>query len=100
MIPLDGGPDTLRAVYGAEQKNGKLKAVAGDGLVIFVEWDKDGNLESKSIHQYGSSTQNEHSHHYDDQMLLFADKKMKDTNFDTNELDMHTENKMMVPLEP
>jgi len=25
---------------------------------------------------------------------------MKDTNFDSNELDMHTENKMMVPLEP
>ena len=100
MIPLDGGPDTLRAVYGTEQKNGKLKAVAGDGLVIFVEWDKDGNLESKSIHQYGSSTQNEHSNHYDDQMLLFADKKMKDTYFDSNELYMHTENKMMIPLEP
>ena len=33
-LPIQGGPDTLRAVYGRRQDDGSLKAVAGDGLVI------------------------------------------------------------------
>ena len=40
-IPVQGGPDVLRAIYGLEQEDGDLKAVGGDGLYIHVSWDKD-----------------------------------------------------------
>ena len=55
-LPIQGGPDTLRAVYGRPQDDGTLKAVAGDGLVVSLAWDSLGNQESQSIHQYGSAT--------------------------------------------
>jgi penicillin amidase/acyl-homoserine-lactone acylase len=82
MIPIQGGPDVLRAVYAPRSDDGILKAVAGDGLYIYVVWDKDKKQISESIHQYGSATIDRNSKHYDDQMQLFADEKLKDTFFD------------------
>ena len=79
-LPLNGGPDINHAVYGIPQKNGTLKGIAGDCYIIYAEWDKNGNVSSKSIHQYGS-TQNEESIHYSDQAFLFSEKKMKDVYF-------------------
>ena len=96
-VPVQGGPDTLRAIYGKVQENGQLRAVAGDGLVVLVEWDANGVLTSKSIHQYGSATQDETSIHYDDQMMLYAKERMKETFFDTVELEKHTETKITIP---
>ena len=96
-VPVQGGPDTLRAIYGKVQENGQLKAVAGDGLVVLVEWDANGVLTSKSIHQYGSATQDETSVHFDDQMMLYANEQMKETFFDTVELEKHTETKITIP---
>ena len=96
-IPIQGGPDTLRAIYGETQKNGTLKAVAGDGLVVFVEWDKDGTLKSQSIHQYGSATQNIKSQHFNDQVEIFAKESLKETYFETELLEAHTEKKYSVP---
>ena len=58
-----------------------MKAVAGDGLYIYVEWDSKGSLKSESIHQYGSATQNEASPHYNDQMNLYVEEEMKNTFF-------------------
>ena len=96
-VPVQGGPDTLRAIYGRVQENGQLRAVAGDGLVVLVEWDANGVLTSKSIHQYGSATQDETSIHFDDQMMLYAKERMKETFFDTVELEKHTETKITIP---
>ena len=96
-VPVQGGPDTLRAIYGRVQENGQLRAVAGDGLVVLVEWDANGVLTSKSIHQYGSATQDETSVHFDDQMMLYANEQMKETFFDTVELEKHTETKITIP---
>ena len=96
-VPVQGGPDTLRAIYGKVQENGQLRAVAGDGLVVLVEWDANGVLTSKSIHQYGSATQDETSVHFDDQMMLYANEQMKETFFDTVELEKHTETKITIP---
>ena len=42
-----------------------------------VEWDKDGNVSAESIHQYGTATLNEDSHHYNDQAILFSSMEMK-----------------------
>jgi len=97
-LPIQGGPDTLRAVYGRPQDDGILKAVAGDGLVVSLSWDSDGNQESQSIHQYGSATQDSSSKHYDDQVQLFVDEKMKPTFFDKLELEKNTESVITVPF--
>ena len=97
-LPIQGGPDTLRAVYGRPQDDGTLKAVAGDGLVVSLSWDSDGNQESQSIHQYGSATQDSSSKHYDNQVQLFVDEKMKPTFFDKLELKKNTESVITVPF--
>ena len=96
-VPVQGGPDTLRAIYGRVQENGQLRAVAGDGLVVLVEWDRDGVLKSKSIHQYRSSTQDKTSVHFDDQIMLYANERMKETFFNTVELEKHSETKITIP---
>ena len=67
ILPLSGGPDILRAIYGTKTKKGLLKAVAGDAYMALIQWDKDGNIKSETIHQFGSATNNKKSSHYSDQ---------------------------------
>ena len=81
MLPVQGGPDVLRAIYSPRSEDGILKAVAGDGLYIYVNWDKLGQQSSTSVHQFGASTSVEESPHYDDQMELFVNEKLKETFF-------------------
>ena len=88
-LPIDGGPDTFRAVYGTPQKDGRLKAVAGDTFIMFVSWDKDGKLSSESIHQFGSATLDARSSHYADQTPLFAAMKTKPVLFTEDQLRGH-----------
>ena len=85
-MPIDGGPDTYRAVYGVPQKDGTLKAVDGDTFIMFVTWDKNGALSSDSIHQFGSATLDEHSAHYADQTPLFVAMKPKPVLFTQSQL--------------
>jgi hypothetical protein len=61
------------------------------------EGDANGVLKSKSIHQYGSATQDETSAHFDDQMMLYAKEQMKETFFNTVELEKHSETKITIP---
>ena len=88
-LPIDGGPDTVRAVYGEAQADGALKAVAGDTLIMFVSWDKSGVLTSRSIHQFGSATLDSHSPHYADQTAMFATMKTKSVLFTEAQLSGH-----------
>lgn len=78
--PLDGGPDTLRAIYfdvdGLEE-NGTLNAFAGDTHIMVADWAPDGTLLAQSVHQYGAATIDESSPHYDDQVELFATHQFK-----------------------
>ena len=76
-IPVDGGPDTFRALYGSPEPDGRLKGVNGDSYFMFIDWDKAGKLTSTSIHQFGSATQDATSPHYADQSPLFAAHKTK-----------------------
>ena len=79
-LPLRGGPDTLRAIYGQHDKfveNKGLKAVAGDTHIMIADWDPDGNLILDSIHQFGAATLDETSPHYADQAPLFAQETYK-----------------------
>ncbi len=88
-LPIDGGPDTFRAVYGEPMKDGRLKAVAGDTLILFVTWDRAGHLTSQSIHQFGAATSRPGSPHYADQTPLFAAERTKPVWFTEAELAGH-----------
>lgn len=88
-LPIDGGPDIFRAVYGRPDADGRLKALAGDTFVMFVTWDRDGRLSSKSIHQFGSATLDAASPHYADQTPLFAKMQTKPVLFTEEQLAGH-----------
>ena len=88
-LPIDGGPDIFRAVYGRPDPDGRLRALAGDTFVMFVSWDKAGRLSSRSIHQFGSATLDETSPHYADQTPLFVAMKTKPVLFTEEQLKGH-----------
>ena len=44
---------------------------------MFMDWDRQGRLTARSIHQFGSATQDVASPHYADQSPLFAEHQTK-----------------------
>ena len=56
-LAISGGTDILRAVYGKEMdEKGQIEYIAGDGVMMFFSWNKNGLVSSEAIHQYGSAT--------------------------------------------
>jgi penicillin amidase/acyl-homoserine-lactone acylase len=90
-LPIGGGPDILHATYGALQEDGRLKITDGDSYVLMVIWDKDGNVSSKSVHQFGSATLHPESPHYADQAAFMANRKLKPVWFDEADIRQHLE---------
>jgi penicillin amidase/acyl-homoserine-lactone acylase len=90
-LAIDGAPDVYRAVYGRPDPDGRLHALAGDTYVMFVTWDKQGHLSSRSIHQFGSATLDETSPHYADQTPLFVAMKTKPVLFTEAQLKGHVQ---------
>ena len=96
-LAIDGGPDIYRAVYGRPDPDGRLRALAGDTFVMFVEWDEAGHLSSRSIHQFGSATLDEASPHYADQTPLFVEMKTKPVWFTEAQLKGHIDKNYRPP---
>lgn len=94
--PLEGGPDTLRAVYSGE-RDGEYRATAGDGLTYFVRWDREGKMHSQGIHQYGASRV-PRDPHYADQAPLFARGELRETSYHPEELKANTFKTTRLPL--
>ena len=90
-LPIDGGPDVYRAVYGDPQPDGTLKAVAGDTLIIFVTWDKNGKVSAEDISPFGATESHPQSPHYNDQTRMFVAMKTKPVWFTDAELKGHIE---------
>lgn len=91
-LPANGGPDVLRALEDFEiNEDGTFEPVGGDTLIYFVEWDRDGNVSSESVHQYGSATLDESSPHYDDQVETFLADKTTPVYFEETDLREHLE---------
>jgi penicillin amidase/acyl-homoserine-lactone acylase len=88
-LAIDGGPDIYRAVYGLREPDETLTAEGGDTFIMFVTWDKNGQLSSQSIHQFGSATLDASSPHYADQTPLFVAMKTKPVLFTEDELKGH-----------
>ena len=76
-LPLGGGPDVLRAIYGLPEKDGRLKAVAGDGLVVYTAWDRNGKQSGSMVHNFGAASTRPKSPHYDDQAPLYAAEQFR-----------------------
>lgn len=77
-LPLDGGPDTIRAIYAdGDVEQGGIPAIAGDSYYMYVDWPPEGPAKISTIHQYGAATLDETSPHYADQAILFSKKKFK-----------------------
>jgi penicillin amidase/acyl-homoserine-lactone acylase len=90
-LGLGGAPDVLRAVYAQPASDGRLAGVAGDSYVMIVEWDRDGRVRARSIHQYGSATRDASSRHYADQAPLFARGELKPVWLDEADIRRHLE---------
>jgi acyl-homoserine lactone acylase PvdQ len=89
-LGLSGGPDVLHAVTG-ECKKGRITGTTGDSYILMVTWDADGEVHSRSIHQYGSATLDEQSPHYADQTPLFVQCKLKPVWLDEADIRAHLE---------
>uniref|UniRef100_UPI0015752398 penicillin acylase family protein n=1 Tax=Sphingomonas bacterium TaxID=1895847 RepID=UPI0015752398 len=77
-LPLDGAPDVLRA-SGAwdEGADGRLAVKHGDSFVMFMAWDRQGRVSSRSAQPFGAATTRPDSPHYADQAALFASHRTK-----------------------
>jgi acyl-homoserine-lactone acylase len=85
-LPLDGGPDVLRAapLWDVEE-DGRLKVRHGDSFIMFVSWDRQGRVRSRSMTPFGASNRPT-SPHYADQAPLFVRHRLKPVLFDPAEL--------------
>ncbi len=81
--PVWGIPDVLSPHWTTPLKNGKLKVVGGDGLVMFVRFPKNGLPGIETINIYGASARPGNPH-YDDQVEMFLQQKTKTMSLDKN----------------
>lgn len=70
---IDGGPDTLRAVWPTgDIGDGAVEAAGGDTYILYADWPADsGAPEIRTIHQFGAATLDAKSPHFADQAPLF-----------------------------
>jgi acyl-homoserine-lactone acylase len=85
-LPLDGGPDLLRAIYGRRSDDGVLEGFAGDAYLAAISFDDEGTVTSRAIHQFGSATLDEDSPHHADQAADFAAARLRPVPFTDEEL--------------
>ncbi len=91
-LPLDGGPDVLRAAANwDEAADGRLVVKHGDSFIMFMHWNKAGQVRSESIQPYGAATTRPASKHYADQAAMFARHQLKPVWFSAAQLAGHFE---------
>jgi acyl-homoserine-lactone acylase len=89
-LPANGGEEylgTFRVVDFAPAKE-KFQAVAGDSFVAAVEFSQP--VRAMALNSYGNATQ-PHSAHIDDQLKLFAEKKLRPVWRNKEEIHQHLE---------
>jgi acyl-homoserine-lactone acylase len=82
-LPLDGGNDTLRAstLWDVEE-DGRLSVRHGDSFLMFINWDRQGRVQSESIQPFGAASTRPGSRHHTDQAALFVRHQLKPVLFD------------------
>ncbi|MGJ8536732.1 MAG: acylase [Parasphingopyxis sp.] len=86
-LAVTGGPDALRAIYWGEPEDGVFIGNAGDSFIMEIAWDSDGQVSSRSVHQFGAATTRPGSRHYADQAAMFVAMEMSPTWFGAEELE-------------
>ena len=73
---LWGFPDLLSPQWTERYKDGKLKSVGGDGLIMFIRFPKDGLPIIETVNMYGASARPGNKH-FDDQVEMYRFQKTK-----------------------
>ncbi len=84
-FPLGGFPDVLSPQWTAPYKNGQLKSIGGDGLIMFVRFAKEGLPKIETINMYGASAR-PGSKHFSDQVEMYLQQKTKTMTLDKVEV--------------
>ncbi len=84
ILPLQGIPDVISAIYAIPYKNGLVRGAQGESYIELVRFTKDGPV-IESINCYGASNK-KGSPHYADQADLFTHQKTKPMTFDKGEI--------------
>ena len=79
--PLGGFPDLLSPQWTEPMANGKLKSIGGDGLIMFVRFQKQGLPKIESINMYGASAKPGNKH-FDDQVEMYLKQQTKTMTLD------------------
>jgi acyl-homoserine-lactone acylase len=79
--PLGGFPDLLSPQWTEPMANGKLKSIGGDGLVMFVRFQKQGLPKIETINMYGASAKPGNKH-FDDQVEMYLKQQTKTMTLD------------------
>jgi acyl-homoserine-lactone acylase len=83
--PLGGFPDLLSPQWTEKYKDGKLKSTGGDGLIMFIRFQK-GNLPViETVNMYGASAK-AGSRHFDDQVEMYLQQKTKKMTLNKEEI--------------
>ncbi len=91
-LPMDGGPEVLRAAsLWDEAPDGRLVVKHGDSFIMFMAWNRQGQVSSRSIQPYGAATTRPDSPHYADQARLFVKHQLKPVWFYPADLKQHVE---------
>ncbi len=83
--PLWGLPDVLSPQWTEKHKDGKLKSIGGDGLIMFVRFAKNSLPKIESINMYGASA-NSKSKHFNDQVEMYLNQQTKTISLDKAEV--------------
>jgi acyl-homoserine-lactone acylase len=84
-FPLGGFPDVLSPQWTAPYKNGTLKSIGGDGLIMFVRFAKEGLPKIETINMYGASAKPGNKH-FDNQVEMYLQQKTKTMTLDKVEV--------------
>ena len=84
VLPLQGIPDVIAAIYSMPYKNGMVRAVQGESYIELVRFTKDGP-QIESINCYGASNK-PGSPHYADQASMFTQQQTKHMTLDKAEV--------------
>ncbi|MFN4019504.1 MAG: acylase [Erythrobacter sp.] len=96
-LPLDGGSDTLRAATTWDvDEDGRLSLKHGDSFIQWVEWQPGKRVFSRSVQPFGSASTRPHSKHYNDQMRLFVEHKLKPVHFWREDVRAHATYRVIV----
>ena len=79
--PLGGLPDQLSPQWTSPYKNGTLKSIGGDGLIMFVRFAKEGLPKIETINMYGASARPGNKH-FDDQVEMYLKQQTKTMTLD------------------